>query len=312
MPPSSAIITEDFAGLRAQALGLAEAAELAPELRTLQPREPWRRLPPAWWPAPLTAVTPDAVRQPWPELLIGCGGKAAAVVAAMRARGEVRGVIVQHPRMDPRRFDLVVAARHDGLTGPNVVVTRTALHGATPQRLAAAAASWRAHLHHLPRPLVAVLVGGSNGRFRLGPAEGRELAGQLASMMDTDRVGLALTPSRRTDPTVVRDLAATLAPRGAFLWDSSGENPYLGLLALADAVVVTCDSVSMVSEAVATSAPVLVAALPGRSRRIGRFLAGLAGDGRIRPFGGRLQMWDAAPLDDTPMAAAEMRHRLGF
>ncbi len=308
--PSAAVLTEPYAGLQAQALGLAEAAGLMPSLRLLRPRGLWRHLPPNWWPAPLSVIEATALAEPLPDVLIGCGGKAAAVLAALRPRSG--RVIVQHPRMDPRRFDVVVAARHDRLTGPNVIVTRTALHRVTPQKLAEAAQAWRAAFAALPRPLVAVLVGGSNGRFRLGRAEGERLAARLATMMRRDGVGLALTPSRRTDPLVAAHLSAVLRPLGAFVWDLEGENPYFGLLALADAIIVTGDSVSMVSEAVATRAPVLLEPLPGRSRRIGRFLDGLARDGRIRAYQGRLELWDAEPLDDTPAAAAEMRRLLGF
>ncbi len=90
------------------------------------------------------------------------------------------------------------------------------------------------------------------------------------------------------------------------------ENPYFGMLALADAIVVTADSVSMVSEAVATKAPVLLARLPGRSARIGAFMAALEKDGRVRDFDGRLALWETAPLDDTAEAAAAMRRRLGL
>jgi mitochondrial fission protein ELM1 len=131
-------------------------------------------------------------------------------------------------------------------------------------------------------------------------------------MMRRDGVGVALTPSRRTDPAAVRALSEALLPLGGWVWDGAGENPYFGLLALADAIVVTMDSVSMVSEAAATAAPILVAALPGKSRRIGLFLDGLKADGRIRAFGGRLEMWPAEPLDDTLVAAREMRRRLGI
>ena len=92
----------------------------------------------------------------------------------------------------------------------------------------------------------------------------------------------------------------------------AGDNPYFGLLALADAIVVTEDSVSMVSEAVATAAPVLLAALPGRSRRIRQFTRFLQEDGRLRPFAGRLDLWPVAPIDDTQAAADEMRRRLDF
>ncbi len=309
MSVSAAILSEDFSGLRAQALGLAEAAGWSPDIRTLRARLPWSRLPPAWWPAPLAAVMPEAIAAPWPDVVIGCGGKAAAVLAALHGPSRV---IVQHPRMDPTRFDLVVAARHDRLVGPNVIVTRTALHRATPERLAAEAAAWRARLAHLPRPLVAVLVGGSNGRYRLGPAQGEQLASRLVGMMRDDRVGVALTPSRRTAPAVRTGLEAALRPLGGWVWDGVGDNPYFGLLGLADAIVVTADSVSMASEAAATAAPLLLHRLPGRSRRIEAFLAGLIGDGRARDFTGRLDLWPTAPLDDTPAAAHEMRRRLGL
>jgi uncharacterized protein len=219
---------------------------------------------------------------------------------------------VQHPRMDPRHFDLVVANRHDELSGPNVVVTRTALHRVTPARLAAAADAWRSRFSRLKRPLVAVLVGGSNGRFRLDAAVAAELAVQLAEMTRRDGVGLAITPSRRTNADAIRVLAEALAPLGAWIWDGSGDNPYFGMLALADAIIVTMDSVSMVSEAVATSAPVMVAELPGRSRRNALFTNGLMRDGRVRKFAGRLEMWPVEPLDDTAEAAAEMCRRLGL
>lgn len=302
------ILSEAYAGLQAQAIGLAEAGGLHHEVRTLAPGAPWRWIAPRMWPAPLSVV-PDAVRGKLPGVAIGCGGKGAAVIAALRRRG-VPAVQVQHPRMDPRRFDLVVVNRHDGLSGPNVLVTRTALHRVTAERLAEAAAAWRASVADLPRPLVAVLVGGSNGRHRLDGPVAEALGGQLAEMMRCEHVGLMLTPSRRTDPAVAAVLRERLGKLGAWVWDGGGENPYYGMLALADVIVVTEDSVSMVSEAVATAAPVLLAALPGRSRRIEVFHQALLDEGRVRRFVGRCEVWPTAPLNDTPLAAAELRRRL--
>lgn len=310
--PSSAsswIISEGYAGLHAQALGLAEAAGLKPDWRVLTPRAPWRYVPARFWPAPLQGVGIAPAHAP--DLVIGCGGVAAAVGSALRKDGR-RVVQVQNPRMPIHRFDVVVANRHDELTGPNVIVTRTALHRATPARLHEAAQQWRDRLAHLPRPWVAVLVGGSNGRFRLDKPVGMALAGQLAQMMKRDKVGVALTTSRRTEPEVRHMLANVLTPMGGWVWDTTGDNPYYGLLALADMIVVTTDSVSMASEAVATSAPVMLASLPGRSRRIGLFTQGLLQDGRARVFEGRFDHWPTDRLDDTAEAAAEMCRRLNI
>jgi mitochondrial fission protein ELM1 len=304
------IICEGLAGLRSQALGLAEAAGLSPEIRELKPAAPWKWIAAKLWPNPLSAVA-EAVKAPLPALAIGAGGMAAAVLAALR-RKSIDVVQVQNPRMDIRGFDLIIANHHDELTGPNVFVTRTALHRATPARLAAEADAWRDRLAPYRRPLVAVLLGGSNGRFRLDRDAGARLAADLATMAQRDKVGVVVTPSRRTDPAVTDLIRTALAPTGGWVWDFAGENPYFGMLALADLIIVTQDSVSMISEAAATTAPVMFAALPGHWARQELFLKPLLNEDRIRPFEGRFLTWPVTPLDDTPAAAAEMRRRLGL
>jgi mitochondrial fission protein ELM1 len=304
------IISEGIAGLRSQALGLAEAVGLCPEFRELKPGVPWKWMASKLWPNPLAAVA-DAVRGPLPSLAIGCGGMAGSVLAALR-RKSMRVVQVQDPRMDIARFDLIIANRHDELTGPNVIVTRTALHRVTPDRLQAEALAWHDRFAHHRRPLVAVLLGGNNGRFRLDRDAGARLTADLATMAARDKVSVVVTPSRRTDPAVTDLIRMALAPSGGWVWDSTGENPYFGMLALADLIVVTQDSVSMISEAVATTAPVMFAPLPGSWRRLGLFLKPMMDEDRIRPFEGRFSTWAVSPLNDTPKAADEMRRRLGF
>ena len=304
------VLTEGLAGLQSQALGLAEAAGLRADVKILEPGAPWRWIPARLWPRPLTVVA-QTIAAPLPGLIIGCGGMAAVVLAALR--GTFRPVVqVQNPRMPIGRFDLIVANRHDELTGPNVIVTRTALHRVTPERLTAEANKWRARLAHIPRPFAAVLLGGSNGRYRLGAAEGAKLAAGLTAMMKRDNVGLMVTPSRRTDPAVTKLIADAVEPLGGQVWDFTGENPYFGMLALADLIVVTQDSVSMISEAAATAVPVLVVPLPGKSRRQGLFLKMMSDEGRVRLFDGRFASFPATPMNDTPEAAALMRNRLGL
>jgi mitochondrial fission protein ELM1 len=304
------IISEGLAGLRSQALGLTEAAGLSAEFRELKPRAPWKWMTAKLWPNPLAAVA-DAVRAPLPSLAVGCGGMAGAVLAALR-RKSMRVVQIQNPRMDIGRFDLIIANHHDELTGPNVFVARTALHRVTPERLTAEAEAWRGRFAPYRRPLVAVLLGGSNGRFRLDRDAGARLAADLATMADRDKVSVVVTPSRRTDPAVTDLIRTALAPSGGWVWDFIGDNPYFAMLALADLIVVTQDSVSMISEAVATTAPVMFAPLPGSWRRQGLFLKPLLDEDRIRPFEGRFSTWTVAPLNDTQEAAAEMRRRLGL
>ena len=117
-----------------------------------------------------------------------------------------------------------------------------------------------------------------------------------------------MTASRRTEPEVVDALKSRL-PR-AWFWDGTGPNPYIGMLALARRIVVTEDSVSMISEAISTGKPVYLARMAGGSRRLARFHTSLRKDGIVQPFEGRLAHWRYEPVNETPRIAAEVRRRM--
>ena len=307
------VLTSGIAGTENQCLGLAEAMGEAPLVKRATPAPPWRHVPAAWLTPPLRALArgSDPLQPPWPDLLIAGGRRAAGLTLRLRRSARCFTVFVQDPRSAPEGFDLVVAPRHDGLSGPNVIVTRTALHRVTPTRLAAARRQFAPLLEGLPRPLVAVLVGGASRRHRFDPADGASLGRSLAAMVADAGASLALTASRRTPPASMEALTQALAGVPLHLWRGAGENPYFGYLAAADAIVVTGDSVSMTSEACATGKPVYVAAMPGRgSTRLDCFFQGLAEDRLIAPFTGRIDDWaPRPPLDETARAAAIVRQR---
>lgn len=314
-PPSCWVVTEGYAGLENQALGMAEALGLAPIRKIVAARQPWRSLPPALWlnRLGLSALSGDALAPPWPDVVVSCGGQAALAAASIRraSEGRVFTVHVQKPPLPARTFDVLVVPKHDGLVGPNVIVTDGAVHRVTRAKLAEAAARFAPAFAHLPTPRVAVLIGGSNNRYRLTAARMRDLAGQLEALAKGG-AGLMITPSRRTEPEAARILAQTLRGHTAHIWDGAagaagGDNPYFGLLGLADAILVTRDSVSMVSEAAFTGKPVHVIDLDGTSRRIEQFHAHMEARGYTRRFQGTLERWSYTPPDDTGMAAARIK-----
>ncbi|HEX8416632.1 MAG TPA: ELM1/GtrOC1 family putative glycosyltransferase, partial [Methylobacterium sp.] len=139
------------------------------------------------------------------------------------------------------------------------------------------------------------------------------LVADLAALAGSG-VALMLTVSRRTPPALSEALRALVARSGGYFWDGSGENPYVAMLALADAVVVTSDSANMVGEAASTGAPVMLFELPNTYIRHRRFFAGLASRGALTPFAGRLEVRRYEPIDATPgiadaLAQAYIRHR---
>jgi hypothetical protein len=288
-----------------QCLGLAEALGLNPAVKRLAPRAPWRWLPPHLWLSPLDAV--EGLAPPWPDLLIATGRQTVAPALAIKARSPATfAVQIQDPVFGRGKFDLIAAPEHDRLRGSNVIATLGALHRVTPARLAEAAAQFRPMLAALPRPLTAVLLGGNNKQYRLTEDCARTLAAGLARLPG----GLAITPSRRTGDQAMGIIRAALAGRPAVIWDGAGDNPYFGFLGLADAIVATGDSVSMVSEACSTGKPVYVFDLEGGSRKFARFHQALRERGITRRFDGRLESWSYSPLDDTGRVAAEVRRRL--
>ncbi|MGE0743788.1 MAG: mitochondrial fission ELM1 family protein [Rhodospirillales bacterium] len=312
-PPVTWVVTDGKAGMESQCLGLAEALGVAPTVKRISPRLPWRLLPPPLWLAPLAAPGGDGDRlaSPWPDLLIATGRQTVAPAAAIRraARGATFAVQIQDPGVPPDRFDLVVAPAHDGLAGPNVIATLGALHRVTRARLDAAAARLAPAVAHLPHPRVAVLVGGPNRHYRMDAAAVERLAADLARLARTAGAGLLVTPSRRTGAAAEATLRRVLEPVPSLVWDGSGENPYFGFLGLADAVVVTADSVNMACEAAATGKPVHVVALDGGSAKFDRFHAALRERGIARPFDGTLAAWTYPPLDETARVAAAIRAR---
>jgi mitochondrial fission protein ELM1 len=219
-------------------------------------------------------------------------------------------VQIQNPVVPITGFDLVAPPQHDHLKGANVIETRGAVHRVTPGRLAVEADKFRDQLSHLPRPLVAVLIGGDNKCYSMTPEIIRSLAAQLLRLTTEFGAGLAVTPSRRTGAENEQVLRDALAQAPAVVWDGTGDNPYFGYLGLADAVVVTCDSVSMVSEAASTGKPVYIVELAGGNRKFRDFHDMLRNDGVTRPFSGVLEHWEYAEMNDTSIVADEIKRRL--
>ncbi len=308
------VVTDGKPGMENQCVGLAEAMGLVPVVKRVRLRAPWKQLSPAvlrWGNAWANAAGSDPIAPPWPDVLIATGRQSvASSLAVRRAHPATFRVQIQDPGIPPSRFDLVVVPRHDRLRGPNVLVTRGALHRVTPAVTAAAAARLGPRWAHLPRPLVAVLVGGNNGAYTMTAAAAAQLGDNLARLARESGAGLLVTPSRRTGAANEAILRDCLAGLPAEIWDGSGENPYFAYLGLADAIVATPDSVNMVCEAATTGKPLYIADLPGGSRKFDAFHHGLRQDGVTRPFAGRLEHWTYAPLADTAAAAAEAWARI--
>lgn len=301
------MLADPRAGTAAQALGIAE--RLGWPFRTL-PLE-WSALAafPLAWPS-LAGLTPAArgqIAPPWPGLVISAGRRSAPVSRWLRRRG-ARTVHCMRPGMAAEDFDLLVIGRHDApAPAPNVLPILGATHRVSPAVLAAARAEWPA-LEALPRPRVAVLLGGAVRGEGLDPAEALAIVERVIPAAGS----ILATTSRRSGAAAGEALARGLAgvPGHIHRWGMPGPNPYAAFLALADAVVVTGDSVSMLSEALATAAPVFIAGAPPGARRHRALHASLIAAGQAVPLDRFPQAPPRTPLDESGRVAAVLRDRL--
>jgi mitochondrial fission protein ELM1 len=312
---SAWIVSGGLIGHEINCRGVAVALGLEAQVRRIAPRLLFAAF------APFGPIDPreasyragSPLAPPFPDILIASGRRAVPYVRHVKraSKGHTFTVFMQNPRTGSKAADMIWVAEHDGLRGENVIVTLTSPHIVRPKALAAALAQPDPRLASLPQPRVGMIVGGNSLNHRFTAANADVLAA-LAQAILREGKGLMITPSRRTPPEVLAAIAAavkSVATGGCFIWDGSGDNPYLPILALAQTLVVTGDSVNMVGEAVATGVPVYVYEPSGGHPKMTEFLDRLSALGAIKRYAGRLDTFVYTPIDATPLIAREIARR---
>ncbi len=263
--PRTWVLTGHKAGDNTQVLALAKALGWGFEVKQLRYR--WYEL----ITNQLLGVTlagidsshSSRLQPPWPQLVITAGRRNEPVARWIRKQsgGRARLVHIGRPWAALDQFDLIVTTPQYFLPQrANVLHNQLPLHAVTQQRLSSAAAQWRQRFAALPRPWVAVLLGGNSGPFVFTAAKGERL-GRLANAMARDAGGsLLVTDSARTPRAFFDAFSSHISvPVHSYRWGMDPqENPYLAYLALADRLVVTGESMSMLAEAAATHSPLYI------------------------------------------------------
>ncbi len=317
--PTVWLLLDDRAGSRSQVMGVARFLGLRYFKQELE-YTPTSALPNLALGASFAGLTRNSrvnLCPPWPDLVIAAGRRTAPPARHIKGKNGGRTFLCQV--MYPGEtgiddFDLVAVPRHDNMPArPNFLKITGAPHKITPELLAEAAEEWHDRLTGLPGPRIAIIVGGSTKRRKFTPEMATELGRKARAMAEDAGGSLMITTSRRTGEEAAAALMGAVqgVPADVFRWGNTGGNPYFGYLALADAVIVTGDSVSMCSEACATQNPVYIYA-PGKltTHKHGLLHKSLFDGGYARPLGDTLEDWTHAPLNAATDIAAEIRQKL--
>jgi len=296
------VLLGDKAGDNAQCLALAEALGWPFQIRSLK----WRLV--FWVSNHLLGASlltldhrrSDRLEPPWPDLVIAIGRRSVPIARWIRWQSGGRTKLVQigRPQAPLRLFDLVVTTPQYRLPpGPNVLHLSRPLHLVRQERLEQEGEVWRPRLSHLPRPWIALLVGGPTSHLRLSPSVVREMVRLVEAAAIAKGGSMLISTSRRTPPQVAEAIEeAVRVPHQLHRWRPvPHENPYFAYLALADEFFVTGDTASMLSEACATGKPVTILPLPAvdglvewTTRVIPAGIAAIAGKKRAKRILGRL------------------------
>lgn len=303
-PETAWILSDGKPGHENQSLGIAESLGLTAEIKRIAPRGFFVAL------APFCPIDPREARRlspPFPDLLIAAGRRTIPYLRHLRRASEGRTftVYLNAPASGLATADIIVAPRHDGLRGANVIAPLTPANRLTPALLAKTRADPDPRIAALPAPRVALLIGGDSRHYRFSERNMEKLAAIAGALADEGWSVMA-TVSRRTPAKLVAAISKALAQARispTFLWDGEEPNPYLSFLACADAFLVTADSVNMVAEAASTGAPVHVFEPSGGHPKIAAFLDALEAHGAARRWEGRLERWRYEPLNSTPAIA---------
>ena len=289
------VITDTAAGNQRQALALAGYLPWPALQLILQPRPPWSWLAPHLTFGGMLAVSAEQRQRlspPWPRVAIGCGRAAALFTRMLRTMsgGACYTVQILDPRSRPDHWDTLITPQHDQVTGTNVLRPVGSLNPIDDAWLADGREAHPA-IGELAQPRVGVLLGGPRRGIPLDEKYAEQLADQLLAQRQHTGGSLLLLGSRRTPSAVASVFRERLRGAPGLFWCDSedGANPYPGVLGWADQLVVTPDSVNMLSEACATGCSVstfVTAPLPLKLQRFHQSLrqAGLLHDlGSVDP-----------------------------
>ena len=258
------IVVSDKAGDNAQIEAVVERLPWPVEYRRLTFKKAFRKGKPPFF-ASLYHVDKsqsDTLAAPWPDVVVTIGRRPAMAAMWIRRQSGNRTSVVLfgRPKRDLTNFALiVVSAQFRMPAAPNVVSIALPLMRIDRERLARESAAWRDHFDARRRPLIAVLVGGATQPFVFDAASARELIG-LARAYCGATGSLYVTTSRRTPADAIAALRNEMRDEDVlYEWRADAkDNPYFGLLAHADAFVVTGDSMSMMTEVARLNRPLAI------------------------------------------------------
>jgi len=303
------LLTQGMHGMVSQTEGLAKALKLNFKHQKIKLKPLWNLIPPKFTPISENLLTEKFVCDC--KIVISRGRKSVIPSAALKKRfgNEIFNIHIQDPKVSLKHFDLIISPEHDNIKGDNVLTTKGSIHYLTKKEITDN--SKYLQIDKGKKKVVAFIIGGPNKYYNYSEEQIHFIFNKIKNLFTPDKFKIVIIPSYRTPERIIKKAFNTFGFNHHVV-KTIDKKAYLSSLALADYIIVTCDSTSMISEAAVTGKPVYTAMMkPNRNiRRFKSFYNQFKELGIIKELTDSIDSWSYDKLDEVNRIAPLIKEKM--
>ena len=304
------LLTEGLHGMISQVEGLAKALDLEYFHEKVELNNFWKFIPPKITPVK-KFVFKNKIQRDF-DIIISCGRKSVIPSIFLKKinNKKIKNIHIQDPKVNFQNFDYIISPEHDDLKGENIINSKGAIHYLTTTEIEEKK-NYLSDRMAKEKKIITLILGGPNKYYTYSNQNILNIFSKISKQILNKDYQLIVIPSNRT-PIKTIELAKKFFSKEHLIIDRVDKNAYLSSLGVADYIIVTCDSSSMISEAALTGKPLYVAIIPPSKKdtRFQNFRKLFEKMNIIREFDGKLETWNYEKLDETKRIAYEIKNRL--
>ena len=304
------ILTEGLHGMISQAEGLAKALDLNYFHEKIELRSFWNLIPPKLTPVS-KLVFKNNIENDF-DVIISCGRKSVipSIYYKNNLKKKIINIHIQNPKVSLKNFDFIVAPDHDSIDGPNVLISRGAIHYLTVEEINNSK-NYLENKINKNKDVISLILGGPTKYYSYSEENIINIFSKIKKKLIENNLQLIVIPSNRTPKNII-NFAKEYFDKDRLIIETVDKNAYLSSLALSKYIVVTCDSSSMISEAALTGKPIYVAMIPSlkNDHRFKKFRNLFKELNIIRELDENLEIWNYEKLNETNRIAQEIKKKI--
>ena len=303
------LLTQGMHGMISQTEGLAKALKLNFKHQKIKLKPLWNFIPPKLTPISENLLTEKFVCDS--RIVISCGRKSVIPSIALKKRfgNQIFNIHIQDPKVSFKHFDLIISPEHDNIKGENVITTQGSIHYLTKKEIAENSRYLK--LGKEKKKIVSFIIGGPNRYYSYSEEQIHFIFNKIKTLFTPDKFKIVVIPSYRTPERIIKKAFNTFGFNHHVV-KMIDKKAYLSSLAIADYIIITCDSTSMISEAAVTGKPVYIAMMkPNRNiRRFRSFYNQFKDLGIIKELTDNIDSWSYDRLDEVNRIAPIIREKM--